>query len=191
MLDDTLRNHIASFMYGVEYQTVVTWIIFCLKIDMILVSLQYFNQILTVVLEVLDDSESSIRELALLLISEMLKNQVCLISFLWSILWMTFWLFSSDWCYHLQPNRNGENERESSVPYSITRVCCRYFHVYSLHSLCCDILVTCFQGDAMEDSVEIVIEKLLHVAKDIVPKVTFFSWTTSFPVITFFLNVSW
>ncbi|XP_058195992.1 CLIP-associated protein [Rhododendron vialii] len=62
---------------------------------------KYFNQILTVVLEVLDDSESSIRELALLLISEMLKNQ----------------------------------------------------------------------GDAMEDSVEIVIEKLLHVAKDIVPKV--------------------
>lgn len=90
MLDDTLRNYIASFMYGVEYQTVVTWIIFCLKIDMILVSLQYFNQILTVVLEVLDDSESSIRELALLLISEMLKNQVCLISILWSILWMTF-----------------------------------------------------------------------------------------------------
>jgi len=62
---------------------------------------KYFNQILTAVLEVLDDSESSIRELALSLISEMLKNQ----------------------------------------------------------------------GDAMEDSVDIVIEKLLHAAKDIVPKV--------------------
>uniref|UniRef100_A0A5B7AGT6 Putative CLIP-associated protein isoform X1 n=1 Tax=Davidia involucrata TaxID=16924 RepID=A0A5B7AGT6_DAVIN len=62
---------------------------------------KYFNQILTVVLEVLDDSESSIRELALSLIVEMLKNQ----------------------------------------------------------------------KDAMEDSVEIVIEKLLHITKDIVPKV--------------------
>ena len=29
-----------------------------------------------------------------------------------------------------------------------------------------------FQKGSMEDSVEIVIEKLLHVAKDIVPKVT-------------------
>lgn len=38
---------------------------------------QYFNQILTVVLEVLDDEDFSIRELALLLISEMLKSQVC------------------------------------------------------------------------------------------------------------------
>ncbi|KAK8541564.1 hypothetical protein V6N13_137828 [Hibiscus sabdariffa] len=63
---------------------------------------KYFNQILTAVLEVLDDSNSSIRELALLLIVEMLKNQ----------------------------------------------------------------------KDAMEDSVEIVIEKLLHVTKDIVPKVS-------------------
>ncbi|KAJ1384746.1 Enolase, C-terminal TIM barrel domain [Sesbania bispinosa] len=35
----------------------------------------YFNQILTVVLEVLDDSNSSIRQLALSLIVEMLKNQ--------------------------------------------------------------------------------------------------------------------
>ncbi|KAL6499561.1 hypothetical protein OROGR_027471 [Orobanche gracilis] len=35
----------------------------------------YFNQILTTVLEVLDDSDSSIRELALTLIVEMLKNQ--------------------------------------------------------------------------------------------------------------------
>ncbi|XP_038682288.1 CLIP-associated protein isoform X2 [Tripterygium wilfordii] len=63
---------------------------------------KYFNQILTVVLEVLDDSDSFIRELALSLIIEMLKNQ----------------------------------------------------------------------KDAMEDSVEIVIEKLLHVTKDIVPKVS-------------------
>ncbi|PON55524.1 Coatomer beta subunit [Trema orientale] len=63
---------------------------------------KYFNQILTVVLEVLDDSDSSIRELSLSLITEMLKNQ----------------------------------------------------------------------KDAMEDSVEIVIEKLLHVTKDVIPKVS-------------------
>ncbi|CAK9140825.1 unnamed protein product [Ilex paraguariensis] len=62
---------------------------------------KYFNQILTVLLEVLDDSDSSIRELALSLVVEMLKNQ----------------------------------------------------------------------KEAMEDSVEIVIEKLLHVTKDVVPKV--------------------
>ena len=42
-----------------------------------MVYLQYFNQILTVVLEVLDDSDSLIRDLALSLIIEMLKNQVC------------------------------------------------------------------------------------------------------------------
>ncbi|XLU27844.1 hypothetical protein S245_063910, partial [Arachis hypogaea] len=60
----------------------------------------YFNQILTVVLEVLDDSDSSIRELALSMLVEMLKNQ----------------------------------------------------------------------KDAMESSVEIVIEKLLNVTKDRVPK---------------------
>ena len=42
-----------------------------------MLSLQYFNQILTVVLEVLDDSDSSIRELSISLINEMLKNQVC------------------------------------------------------------------------------------------------------------------
>ncbi|XP_061359122.1 CLIP-associated protein-like [Gastrolobium bilobum] len=36
---------------------------------------EYFNQILTVVLEVLDDSDSSIRELALSLTVEMLRNQ--------------------------------------------------------------------------------------------------------------------
>ncbi|XP_027364185.1 CLIP-associated protein-like [Abrus precatorius] len=63
---------------------------------------QYFNQILTVVLEVLDDSDSSIRELGLSLIAEMLQNQ----------------------------------------------------------------------KDAMENSVEIVIEKMLNVTKDIVPKVS-------------------
>ncbi|XWS36529.1 hypothetical protein CRYUN_Cryun20dG0092600 [Craigia yunnanensis] len=63
---------------------------------------KYFNQILTSVLEVLDDSDSSIRELALSLIVEMLKNQ----------------------------------------------------------------------KEDMEDSVEIAIEKLLHVTKDIVPKVS-------------------
>ncbi|KAG8640296.1 hypothetical protein MANES_13G042800v8 [Manihot esculenta] len=63
---------------------------------------KYFNQILTAVLEVLDDTESSIRELALSLIVEMLKNQ----------------------------------------------------------------------KSAMEDSVEIVIEKLLHFMKDAVPKVS-------------------
>ncbi|RVX19154.1 CLIP-associated protein [Vitis vinifera] len=63
---------------------------------------RYFNQILTAILEILDDSDSSIRELALSLIVEMLKNQ----------------------------------------------------------------------KGSMEDSVEIVIEKLLHVAKDIVPKVS-------------------
>lgn len=62
---------------------------------------KYFNQILTVVLEVLDDTDSSIRELALSLIIEMLKNQ----------------------------------------------------------------------KDAMEDSVEIVIEKLLHVSKDMTSKI--------------------
>lgn len=38
--------------------------------------MQYFNQILTAVLEVLDDSDSSIRELVLSLIVEMLNNQV-------------------------------------------------------------------------------------------------------------------
>ncbi|CAJ1897870.1 unnamed protein product [Sphenostylis stenocarpa] len=67
-----------------------------------MVYLQYFNQILTVVLEVLDDSDSSVKELALSLIVEMLKNQ----------------------------------------------------------------------KGAMENSVEIVIEKLLHVTKDIIPKVS-------------------
>ncbi|KAG9145882.1 hypothetical protein Leryth_021336 [Lithospermum erythrorhizon] len=63
----------------------------------------YFNQILTVALEVLDDIDSSIRELTLSLIGEMLKNQ----------------------------------------------------------------------KEAMEESVEIVIEKLLHVTKDTVSKMEF------------------
>ncbi|XAR58694.1 hypothetical protein NMG60_11014186 [Bertholletia excelsa] len=62
---------------------------------------KYFNQILTAVLEVLDNSESSICELALSLTTEMLKNQ----------------------------------------------------------------------RDAMEDSVEIIIEKLLHITKDMTAKV--------------------
>ncbi|KAG1354806.1 CLIP-associated protein [Cocos nucifera] len=64
--------------------------------------MKYFNQILTAVLEVLDDSDSSTRELALSLIVEMLKNQ----------------------------------------------------------------------KQVMEDSVEIVIEKLLHATKDMVAKVS-------------------
>jgi len=63
---------------------------------------QYFNQILTTVLEVLDDSDSSTRELALSLITEMLNNQ----------------------------------------------------------------------KDAIEDSIEIVLEKLLHVTKDVVAKIS-------------------
>ncbi|GKV43051.1 hypothetical protein SLEP1_g50392 [Rubroshorea leprosula] len=63
---------------------------------------KYFNQILTALLEVLDDSDFSTRELALLLIVEMLKNQ----------------------------------------------------------------------KDAMEDSVEILVEKLLHVTKDVIPRVS-------------------
>lgn len=41
---------------------------------------QYFNQILTAVLEVLDDSEASVRELVLSLINEMLNNQVITIA---------------------------------------------------------------------------------------------------------------
>lgn len=41
---------------------------------------QYFNQILTVVLEVVEDEDFSVREVALLLISEMLKSQVCYFS---------------------------------------------------------------------------------------------------------------
>lgn len=47
----------------------------------------------------------------------------------------------------------------------------------------------CFQKDAMEDSVEIVIEKLLHVTKDVVPKVN--SSTYSSVIICFIFGVSW
>lgn len=36
------------------------------------------------------------------------------------------------------------------------------------------------QKDVMEDSVEIVIEKLLHVTKDAVPKVIYFPSTSYF-----------
>ncbi|KAL2238684.1 UNVERIFIED_CONTAM: CLIP-associated protein [Sesamum indicum] len=71
---------------------------------------KYFNQILTAILEVLDDSDSTICELALAVIVEMLKNQ----------------------------------------------------------------------KDSMEDSVEIVIEKLLHVTKDSVQKVSVFLELTQF-----------
>lgn len=39
---------------------------------------------------------------------------------------------------------------------------------------------SCLQKDAMEDSMEIVIEKLLHVTKDAVPKVFSFSLLKSF-----------
>jgi CLIP-associating protein 1/2 len=63
---------------------------------------KYFNQILSTVLEVLDDSDSATRELALSLIAEMLNNQ----------------------------------------------------------------------KDAIEDSIEIVLEKLLHVTKDVVAKIS-------------------
>lgn len=54
------------------------WIFLSLSNGHFMVYLQYFNQILTVVLEVLDASDSSVRELALSLIVEMLKNQVCI-----------------------------------------------------------------------------------------------------------------
>ena len=63
-----------------KYQLVTQIIlIYFLMFD---IYMQYFNQILMVVLEVLDDSDSSIRELALLLIAEMLKNQVCAVMFM-------------------------------------------------------------------------------------------------------------
>lgn len=48
-----------------------------MSIFLFFIYLQYFNQILTAVLEVLDDADSSVREVALSLINEMLKNQVC------------------------------------------------------------------------------------------------------------------
>ncbi|PRQ55989.1 putative armadillo-like helical protein [Rosa chinensis] len=65
------------------------------------ITMQYCNEILTVVLEMLDDFDSSIRELPLSLIIERLKNQKA----------------------------------------------------------------------AMEDSIEIIIEKLMHVTKDLIPQV--------------------
>lgn len=126
--------------------------------------LQYFNQILTVVLEVLDDSDSSIRELALSLIIEMLKNQVCYLYKLW---------FFAGCC-----------------PY-----CCTFFPLLIGISCLANVLIIFlfalplpsgflfFQKDAMEDSVELVIEKLLHVTKAIVPKVTYFCWNISFSVL--------
>jgi len=40
--------------------------------------LQNYNQIITLVLEALDDPEATIRELAASVMLEMLKNQVCL-----------------------------------------------------------------------------------------------------------------
>lgn len=54
------------------------------------VYVQYFNQILTVVLEVLDDFDSSIRELSLSLIIEMLKNQVSHLFFWMCVAWKVF-----------------------------------------------------------------------------------------------------
>lgn len=112
--------------------------------------MQYFNQILTVVLEVLDDSDSSIRELALSLIIEMLKNQVTTPFCAVSMLDYDLALISTCNCTYFSPRVGilGYNKRLF------------YLSVY------------CFQKDAMENSVEIVIEKLLNVTKDIVPKVT-------------------
>ncbi|MBA0704513.1 hypothetical protein Golax_016767 [Gossypium laxum] len=99
----------------------------------------YFNQILTTLLEVLDDSDSSIRELALSWIVEMLKNQVC--SYFHYISTLRHYGFSV----------------------SLMWKCALVSSFFDL---------SYFQKDAMEDSVEIVIEKLLHVTKDIVPKVS-------------------
>lgn len=88
----------------------------------------------------LDGSESSIRELSLSLIVEMLKNQVfCRLSNLfWSIS-----LLAID---------------ERGYPFLFT---ISFYFIYFL----------LFQRDAMEDSVEVVIEKLLNVTKDVSPKV--------------------
>lgn len=43
--------------------------------------------------------------------------------------------------------------------------------------------LSCLQKDAMEESVEIVIEKLLHVTKDAVPKVICFCSTSYLTII--------
>lgn len=120
--------------------------------------MQYFNQILTAILEVLDDSDSSIRELALSLIVEMLKNQVCCIATCGPFMLCTSSLATK----YYSPN------------------CFLHHHSYFLSvrpntlcfSLCFFFSCLYFQKGSMEDSVEIVIEKLLHVAKDTVPKVT-------------------
>lgn len=111
--------------------------------------MQYFNQILTAVLEVLDDSESLTRELALSLILEMLKNQVCWLSFQWSLV---------------------EFRPLDHPPFSKLRGAV-VFYTYLTFSL--SIINVLFQINAMEDSVEIIIEKLLHVTKDDVAKVNF------------------
>lgn len=108
---------------------------------------QYFNQILTAVLEVLDDSDSSIRELALTLIVEMLKNQVCL------YISTTFF----EWF----------KQKNSAVS---------IFFFFFL------------QKESMEESVEIVIEKLLHVTKDSIPKVNLLSWNFMCSPIAFLLH---
>lgn len=95
-----------------------------------------------VVLEVLDDPDSSIRELALSLIAEMLKNQVCSLMF-------TLCGYLKLLCLILM------------------------FHVLFL------------QRDTMEDSIEIVIEKLLHLTKDTISKVSLYQ-----TIITFFVYIA-
>lgn len=55
--------------------------LFCMMTYGNVAFMQYFNQILTIVLEVLDDSDSLIRELGLLSIAEILQNQVHCVSF--------------------------------------------------------------------------------------------------------------
>ena len=50
--------------------------------------------------------------------------------------------------------------------------------------------LSCFQKDAMEDSVEIVIEKLLHVTKDIVPKVIYFPQTCPLRIFLLLFHIS-
>jgi hypothetical protein len=126
--------------------------------DIFMLYLQYFNQILTVVLEVLDDSDSSIREIALSLIIEMLKNQVC---YLYKL------QFFAGCCPHCF-------QYHFTFSYLLIGISCLTNVLIIFHFACPFPLVSCFQKDAMEDSVELVIEKLLHVAQAIVPKVTYF-----------------
>ena len=118
-------------------------------------------------LEVLDDSDSSIRELALSLIVEMLKNQVrtpfCAI-----FCWIMPLFISVLATAHMPPHISFL--RHNKRPFN----CCVY----------------CFQKDAMENSVEIVVEKLLNVTKDIVPKVSsFIMFLIFFYVVAFFSQV--